>query len=313
MIPLDDYHLFLFVLFQSFSKQYDVTSLSFHSFIHLFGARMSSSTSPSDTQDIGSHSPSPSPSSQQQPQPPPTSSTSSAVATFPLLWFDGVLILQLSNGVNALLDTGSPTSYGSVGTLSILDETFPRIASSYLAFTAQKLSEHHQFPIHVALGTDILVRFDVLIDTQRMRVEFARNKLLACSGSPVFVTVDLQFVMGVPVVNCLMASRALLASLDLGSKLSYALPQTLAAGNHRALGPVIEYHPMSGHFTTSTWSVPVTVAGETLRLRVGQLPQMLQAAAQLSGCEGAIGSELLTNYNCFLSLSRAELVLMKHQ
>ena len=83
--------------------------------------------------------------------------------TLPLELRDGHVYVELG-GELWLLDTGAPTSFGTLRSLSIAGEQF-KLGTSYLGLTATTLSQFVGVPCAGLLGADVLGRFDHIFDT----------------------------------------------------------------------------------------------------------------------------------------------------
>lgn len=91
--------------------------------------------------------------------------------TFPYKLLDGVVVCVCAN-LNVLIDTGSPSSIGNnISQFNLLGKTF-NLASNFMGINLNSFTEQFGQKLDILLGTDVLSKFDFLIDSQRMSVTF---------------------------------------------------------------------------------------------------------------------------------------------
>jgi hypothetical protein len=204
----------------------------------------------------------------------------------PLHLREGHLFLE-AGGALWLFDTGAPTSFGSSSTLALAGEQF-RLSNSYLGLTASILSHFVAVDCVGLLGADILGRFDFILDAPR-GVATISASALEHSG-PV---VDLDEVMGIPLVWARIHGIDYRMFLDTGAQISYLPHDSLAS--FPPAGPVTDFYPGVGQFEVETHDVDITVGGVAFTLRSGALPELLGATLMMAGTDGIIGNAVFSN------------------
>lgn len=144
-----------------------------------------------------------------------------------------------------MFDTGSPQSFSSSPTITIDGRRFS-LPSSYVGVTPEYVSEMIGMQTSGLLGVDILNEFDIIADVPRETIEFSSQQL-DCNGT----AVQLEMLLGIPIVPVRIGEAALSMLLDTGAQISYIEGEFLA--NCEPAGPVEDFHPMVGRFNTTTY------------------------------------------------------------
>jgi len=220
--------------------------------------------------------------------------------TLPLQLRDGHLFVEL-NGELWLFDTGAPTSFGTSSSLSLAGEQF-KLGSSYLGLTAASLSGFVRVQCVGLLGTDVLGRFDHILDVPGGTLSLSTDEL-----SHAGQTVRLGDFMGIPILTAQIAGTDYRMFFDTGAQISYLQDNSLA--DFPAAGNVTDFYPGVGQFETDTHQVTVTLAGVAFTLRCGTLPALLGATLMLADTEGIVGNQILCNRVVGYFPRRQELVL----
>lgn len=202
----------------------------------------------------------------------------------PLFLEKGHLYVALAEG-GFLLDTGAPTSFGSVSLITLDGQIFG-LPSSYLGLTAQKLSAYVERETDGILGADILNQFDLLIDVPQSRVAFS-SAPLECVGE----ALPLDFCMGVPILESTVSGNSVRMFFDTGAQISYLQDDGLSS--FPAEGRIIDFYPGIGQFSTDTFRTPIQLGHVNYQLCCGQLPPLLGMTLMLAGTRGIVGNEIL--------------------
>ncbi len=176
-------------------------------------------------------------------------------------------ILIRIGGKRALIDTGSPLSFGRGQVLSLEGRNWN--PSSANGFILDAVRDHLGTEVDWLVGGDILKRHRLLLDWPRRVAHVGRARTRHIADR-----FPMELVMGVPVISAGHQGREIRGVLDSGAALSYAPMSALRglpeSGEHR------DFYPGVGEFTTRTWEVPVIFGGRDVLLRVGVLPSALQ-------------------------------------
>ncbi len=205
------------------------------------------------------------------------------MTTYPLHFRDGHLFVEVDGGL-WLFDTGAPSSFGGVTSLSIDEETF-HVASSYMGMTAGVLSRYVGVECAGLLGGDILNSLDFTFDPTAETIA-ASHELLPLHGSPI----ELDEFMGVPVVPATIAGSAYRMFFDTGAQVSYFQHDM---SSFPPAGTLTDFYPGMGRFETETHVVDVELGGATHVLRCGTLPGIIGMTLQHAGTDGIVGNELM--------------------
>jgi len=208
------------------------------------------------------------------------------MTTLPLIFNHGHLFVKLEGNL-WLFDTGAPASFGALRSLTMAGEKFS-IGTNYLGLTAEKLSEFVGVPCVGLLGTDVLGRFDHLLDTTGGRLTVSSADL-----SHTGQTVRLDEFMGIPIVTARVNSRDYRMFFDTGAQISYFQEETLA--EFPSAGSITDFYPGVGQFETDTHEVPIAFGGVAFTLRCGSLPGLLGATLMMADTQGIVGNQVLTD------------------
>lgn len=220
--------------------------------------------------------------------------------TFPLEFREGHVFTEFDDGL-WLLDTGAPTSFGLYPLISIAGEQFS-IDGSYLGLSAETLSEYIGTACAGLLGTDILGRFDHIIDIEGGKLTASTSEL-SYSGR----SVCLDDFMGIPIVTVQIQDSEYRMFLDTGAQISYYQGDSFA--NFRNSGTVTDFYPGFGQFQTDTYEIPISLGGVKFTLRCCILPDLLAATLIVARVDGIVGNEILLNRVVGYFPRRKELVI----
>ena len=215
---------------------------------------------------------------------------------------DGHIVVNTGQD-SLLLDTGSPVSMGTSETIHFCDRSFAVHKGNYMGTDIHWLAERVGCDLSGLVGSDILAGFDVLIDPEKQEVTFSEEPM-KCNGTEEQV----ELFMGIPVIEVMVGDTTVRAFFDTGAKLSYLNPEITAS--YEPLGEEGDFHPTMGEFTAPVFCVPVTIAGQRVDLRCGNLPGPLQTRLMIANTSGIIGTEILSSYRVCLSYLRQKLILI---
>jgi len=222
------------------------------------------------------------------------------VSEYPLELFEGHIIIEVA-GLKVLVDTGAPRSIGREQTWEFLGMPFA-LQSSYMGLTIETLSDLVGTHIDVLLGAEILARQPFLIDTDTKVVSFG-----PCPTEPQDVQVRLTATKGIPTAPVVLDGQELRMFVDTGAKLSYLHSEN--ARQYPAECQEQDFYPGFGKFKTDVRQVRVTLGGESIALKFGVLPKLLETSLTLTGVRGIIGTELLEVYRVCIDMAAGRMRL----
>ena len=202
---------------------------------------------------------------------------------YPLRHHHGHLLIEVDGRIY-LVDTGSPWSLGSQP-VQLGGREFPMQANDLMGHTCESIAGMVGTPFDGLLGTDILGQFDLELSV-RDGVLRLSEPLLEIQDGPV-----VESVQGVPLVSVEIGGEAVPMFFDTGAPLSYLSEERVQGCT--ALGDVDDFHPLLGRFRVSTHAVEMRAWGQTLKIRAGRMPMMLEMALALGGAAGILGTEVL--------------------
>lgn len=203
--------------------------------------------------------------------------------THPLTVHEGHVLIEV-DGRRYLVDTGSPWSLGRAP-VRLAGREFAMQAADLMGHTSEALAEMVGTPFDGLLGTDILGELDFEVSLRDGTLTLSEALLEMPGGLPV------ESLQGVPLIECVVEGRPVHLFFDTGAPLSY-LSEACVQGC-AALGEVEDFHPLLGRFRVSTFSVPVSAWGQSMTIRAGQMPMVLEMALTLGGADGILGTEVL--------------------
>jgi len=191
-----------------------------------------------------------------------------------------------SHGSLWLLDTGSPTSFGS-SPITIEGEEF-QLGSSHYGLTAANLSELTRVDCAGLLGADILIKFDFVLDAPQGTVELSRQEL-----EHVGETVPLEEFMSIPIVSTRIGYENHPMFFDTGAQLSYFQHDSLE--EYPPGGVVTDFYPGVGQFQTETYELNMLLGSTEFVVRTGTLPELLATSLMMAGVDGIVGNQILAD------------------
>jgi hypothetical protein len=209
------------------------------------------------------------------------------IETYPLSIFDNHLIVDIM-GRQVLLDTGTPASIGRVP-LFLLGATY-NLQSSFMGLGIDAIAKYIGCTLDCIMGTDILKGLHFTIDYAQRFVTFSAQTV-STWGKPY----PLETLLGVPIIPVIVGHQEVKMFLDTGAKITY-LKKNLTAGCPMS-GNVNDFYPGIGHFQTATYKTTVSVMGETVELKCGNLPPLIEIPLTMVGCAGIIGNDIFSYFN----------------
>ena len=200
-----------------------------------------------------------------------------------------------------VLDTGAPSSFGSLAKLEINDQIF-EIQSNYMGFDNQKLSEALGENVEGLIGGDILNEYDSYWDFSTNRISFSLENLES-EGIPI----SLEFFMGIPTLKVVLRGVSYNWFFDIGAVVSYVTEQL-----DEWETPVDQYddfYPGYGNFSTEIFEDEITLETLILKIKCGVLPSLLGMSLGVGGCAGILGLGAINKRSFLYAPRRKKLVL----
>jgi len=181
-----------------------------------------------------------------------------ATYSYPLFERENHLFVQLPQGP-FLVDTGSPMSFGTTGSISFGDETVPlreRAGMLGINISMTTIRKLVTGPCSGLLGMDVLGKHTLrfcLRDGELAvgDVEDVNRRTVLASAT----------AMGVPMVGIHSRGSDLRALFDTGAQYGYALKRDLVDGLD-VIGHITDYNPMLGDISSDAWRFPYQLIGE---------------------------------------------------
>jgi len=219
---------------------------------------------------------------------------------YPLEVVSGHLVVDI-NGTRAILDTGSPMSFGR-GPLAILGRSVD-LGEAPPTASPGELSNKLGTRIDALVGLDVLrVRY-FGVETTAGRCIFETH-----ASPPAGVRIPLEAFKGVPIVNASIAGAPVRLILDTGAQIGY-LDDELLRG-HRHLGPRSDFHPPSpAEFTTEAHEVSLEIGEMSMYLVFGTMPPHLKLMIGMMNTNGILGTDLFNGRKAWFALPDGEMFL----
>lgn len=211
--------------------------------------------------------------------------------SYPLFERENHLFVELPEGP-FLIDTGSPMSFGTTGTITFAGETSPlreragMLGMNISMSTIQKLVTD---PCSGLLGMDVLGKhtFCLALRDGELRtgqlVDMKRGTTLAS-----------KMVLGVPLIGIFTRGKSIKAILDTGAQYGYVMNRDLVDGLD-TIGNITDYNPLLGDISSDAWRLPYQLISDD-----GQLigPEMEETVGFLeAGLLGMLGAEAIIGWH----------------
>ncbi|MCA0387315.1 MAG: hypothetical protein LCH52_02340 [Bacteroidetes bacterium] len=214
-------------------------------------------------------------------------------------------IIVKMDGLNVLVDTGSPGSFAKNPSFTYngVTETLP---SSLLGMTdIHQVGELLGHPVDVLLGADLLSRHPVRIDLKKNSFTILED--ISGEGAAV---VPFRQTMGGVIFDMELNGELHPVILDSGAKISYISVDNPVAKSFTE--QKTDFHPMTGNFETIVGEVPVRIAGKELTFTFGTLPDMLEMLLGLIGVPNIVGSDLFKNFEVVIDYANSRMLLREN-
>lgn len=190
------------------------------------------------------------------------------------------------NGALWVYDTGADSSFG-IHPVSLIGPA-REISTDYAGFTAADISGFLGETVAGIIGADLINPFDHIIDL-RTNTLTVSDEQLTCDGN----VQKLDFFMGVPMLEAQIGGARCKLFFDTGAQISYY--QGNVPPNAEPAGPLVDFFPTVGEFTTDTYHFPVALNGFRPVIRFGKLPGLMGLSLGMAGVSGILGNELMRN------------------
>jgi len=208
--------------------------------------------------------------------------------TFNFTVYDRHLILDLDSQ-KVLLSSGVSTSFGDKP-LTLLGQKH-QLVPTFIGASAENVSKYIGTKIDVVLGGDILKNLYLEIDLDKEIANFSTT-IQDHTGEPLSTTLALN----VPVITIELRGNPIRVFLDTGAKVSYLRSEIL--GNYYpSAKQETDFYPGLGPFDVKTYAVPIKLAGTNITVNFGSLPEQLEVALLMAGCDGILGHDLFRYFN----------------
>ena len=217
-------------------------------------------------------------------------------------FFDGHIVV-CAGGERLLIDTGAPSSTGSSSPLGFAGGEFS-VEECYLEVSPESLSKSIGTQIDALVGTDILNRYDILIDPAAHRFVLTEGELPLAGG-----LLELDSFMGIPILEAATGGETVRMFFDTGAKLSYL--DSELTDRLEPVGTATDFYPGVGEFSTNAYDVVIDLASEKVVLRVGNLPELLRTALMVSATKGVLGTAILKTHKVVYAPRRQRMALLR--
>ncbi|NTU52292.1 MAG: hypothetical protein HGA97_01035 [Chlorobiaceae bacterium] len=174
----------------------------------------------------------------------------------------GHLIIPLP-GCDALVDTGSPVSFGR-WPIELAGKRF-NLPESMMGLTTEVMAELADMRIDAVVGCDILTNLHGL------RIRWNDGLLEFADGFPPGEVNDpLAILAGTPVFPVTINGTATKAIFDTGAHLSYIDPALVA--KMVPTGEKDDFHPLNGRFKAPVYNVSTSIDALANEIEYGVLP-----------------------------------------
>jgi len=190
-------------------------------------------------------------------------------------------------GAYALIDTGSPYSIGS-RPLPFAGHEYP-VRPSASGADLKEISEQLVVNLEWLIGADVLGHHRIDIDWSTGTLGRADTPQEADAVEPMMV------FKGIPVITVILNDARTSMFFDTGAKISYARKELVE--HLDVTGHAEDFYPGFGRFKTPLRDVHAKISGQELTLKVGQLPQLLEANLLSYGVHGIVGNDIFETFS----------------
>tara|TARA_B100000686_G_scaffold103034_2_gene110385 strand:- start:1685 stop:2344 length:660 start_codon:yes stop_codon:yes gene_type:complete len=200
-----------------------------------------------------------------------------------------------------VLDTGAPSSFGSVDKLEINDRTY-EVKSNYMGFDNEQLSDAIGEKVEGLIGGDILNNFESYWNLSSGTISFSRGNI---ENKGDIISID--FIMGVPILEINLRGISQNWFFDTGAVISYVAEQNQAW--EVAVDEHDDFYPGYGKFNTEVFEDEITLGELTMKIKCGVLPSLLGMSLAVAGCTGILGLNALDQKSFIYAPRRKKLIL----
>lgn len=212
-------------------------------------------------------------------------------------------IIAIAGQLQLLIDTGAPCSVGDSSTLAFAGGSYP-MQRNYMGISPESLSKSVGTHVNALVGADILNQYDILIDPNTNSLNMTEDDVPLAGSS-----LELDSFMGIPIVKARVGQDAVRMFFDTGAKLSYLDPDKTTA--LQSIGTESDFYPGVGTFSTNLYDVPITLATESMVLRVGNLPELLQMTLMMADTNGILGTAILRTHKVSYAPRRKTMTIQR--
>jgi hypothetical protein len=200
-------------------------------------------------------------------------------------------VIIRKDGQRFLLDTGSPTSFGSPGSLRLFGNTVT-LAPNAAPFDAAAIGREVgllaappiDLPLDGLIGTNLFRGLALTIDwgARTITTRSARSEPTGWKG---------DLAGGLPSAQLSVAGQTVTAIADTGARICFADPRLLEGTP--VAGRTRDFFLGLGGFETTLRTVEVQLDGRTETIPFAEAPPMVVAAMTLAGARAIIGTDLM--------------------
>lgn len=212
-------------------------------------------------------------------------------------------IIAIADQRHLLIDTGAPFSVADASPIEFAGGSY-KAQKTFMGISPESLSRSIGTPIDALVGADVLNRYDIFIDPTTQTLNVSEGEL-QLEGQ----VLQLDNVIGIPIIEAMVGENKVRMFFDTGAKLSYLDPQRI--NGFEPVGTEKDFYPGVGDFSTNVYDIPIMLAEETLVLRVGNLPELLQMTLMMAGTGGILGTAILRTHRVTYAPRRKTLVLKR--
>lgn len=209
--------------------------------------------------------------------------------------FDGHILAEIEQHT-MLIDTGAPCGFATFSPIKLGNREY-QFAKNCMGLTTESLSKNVGCEVHALIGADVLNNYDILIDPKTGRLTFCEDEL-PLKGQEIPV----ELFMGIPILEARINGKPARMFFDTGAKLSY-LDEELTS-DFAAVGNAEDFYPTVGRFTTKVYEISAELATDTIKLRAGNLPDLLQMTLMMANTSGILGTAILETHRVTYSPRR---------
>lgn len=212
-------------------------------------------------------------------------------------------IIITADGARLLIDTGAPTSFSDRPPFQLAGSSFPAL-DGYMGATPESVSRNIGTTVNALVGADVLNRYDIHLDPTCNTLRMNSTELPLDGQS-----LRLDNFMGIPIIEAGIGNAKVRMFFDTGAKLSYIDQDRTES--LQSVGTERDFYPMLGEFTTNVYNLPVTLGGESIMLRAGNLPSLLQMTLLMANTSGILGTALLNTHKVTLAPRRSMMAIQR--